>query len=423
VLEALTRQLGQRYEFHILALGLREDQVSPSPLPVYSVGDPTRDPLARGEIRQLVAQIEPRLVLVLSEAWKLRSLLEELRESGETVVIYTPLEGKLVSKEPLAAFASADCCVFYTEFSRRTVADLWQLDNPCPGLGALPPMEVLPHGVDTDVFRPMGGTVEKHFTGPGRMPVRRALFPNRPDLENAFIVFNGNHPYYRKRIDLTIEGFARFAHNKPVDVKLYLHQPRAAPSDQDEALAAMKRFGMADRLLYNSTTPHGDPLPDEQMNLLYNASDVGLNTAMGEGWGLVSFEHGATGAAQVIPDHTSLHEIWNGAAELIRPVRAERLWYDPCEMYVVSPNDIAAALERLYADPDHLHKMSVAAHERATSPRFAWSSISTKLDDILQGVIARAKRGHLEMTPNKEALRAHRTPRATAATDMIAALK
>jgi len=42
-------------------------------------------------------------------------------------------------------------------------------------------------------------------------------------------------------------------------------------------------------------------LDDRELNLLYNACDVGLNTASSEGWGMVSFEHAATGAAQIVP--------------------------------------------------------------------------------------------------------------------------
>jgi hypothetical protein len=48
-----------------------------------------------------------------------------------------------------------------------------------------------------------------------------------------------------------------------------------------------------------------------------NACDVGINRAMGEGWGLASFEHAAAGAAQVVPNHTACSEIWRERAELI----------------------------------------------------------------------------------------------------------
>jgi len=40
--------------------------------------------------------------------------------------------------------------------------------------------------------------------------------------EDDFIVFNGNRNQFRKRIDITISAFAKFAVGRP-DTKLYLH--------------------------------------------------------------------------------------------------------------------------------------------------------------------------------------------------------
>ena len=39
---------------------------------------------------------------------------------------------------------------------------------------------------------------------------------------DIFIVFNGNRNQFRKRIDITIAAFAKFAKDKP-DTQLYLH--------------------------------------------------------------------------------------------------------------------------------------------------------------------------------------------------------
>jgi len=36
-------------------------------------------------------------------------------------------------------------------------------------------------------------------------------------------------------------------------------------------------------------------LPDNELNIVYNACDIGINTSVREGWGLVSFEHGGYG--------------------------------------------------------------------------------------------------------------------------------
>ena len=56
-----------------------------------------------------------------------------------------------------------------------------------------------------------------------RRLAKKALLPDTPDFQDSFIVFNGNRNQPRKRIDITMKGFARFANGKPNNVKLYLH--------------------------------------------------------------------------------------------------------------------------------------------------------------------------------------------------------
>jgi hypothetical protein len=41
---------------------------------------------------------------------------------------------------------------------------------------------------------------------------------------------------------------------------------------------------------------------DEDINMFYNAADVGINTADGEGSGLCNFEQMGVGVPQVVPD-------------------------------------------------------------------------------------------------------------------------
>ena len=118
------------------------------------------------------------------------------------------------------------------------------------------------------------------------------------------------------------------------------------------------------------------------MNLLYNACDVGINTAMGEGWGLVSFEHGAAGAAQIVPNHTACTEIWRGRGELMEPMR----WYIPefsvLEMGEVSPEGVAEALGKLYDNPQRRQQLAQGAYEAALNPDYAWDAIAEQFDDL-----------------------------------------
>jgi D-inositol-3-phosphate glycosyltransferase len=91
-------------------------------------------------------------------------------------------------------------------------------------------------------------------------------------------------------------------------VKLCVHHAFFGQREQEQIRAWIREFGVGDRV---SVNPQGGGVRDDrELNLLYNACDVGINTSMGEGWGLVSFEHGATGGAQIVPEHTACAELW-----------------------------------------------------------------------------------------------------------------
>jgi glycosyltransferase involved in cell wall biosynthesis len=112
---------------------------------------------------------------------------------------------------------------------------------------------------------------------------------------------------------------------------------------------------------------------------------VGLDTATGEGWGLVAFEHGATGAAQVMPDHSACAELWPDKAMLV-PVEGGR-----DEDGVVSRDGVVAALERLYADPGLRARLGDAARAHALDPRFHWDTIAQSWKTLLEREAGRVR--------------------------------
>ena len=199
---------------------------------------------------------------------------------------------------------------------------------------------------------------------------------------------NGSRPDIRKRIDLTIEGFAKFAAGKPANVRLCLHHAIMDDEAKERVTESIRQCGIGDRVILN---PLGGRIADdEELNWLYNACDVGINTSMGEGWGLVSFEHGAAGAAQVVPDHTACGELWRGRGELIPPARFFVPEITVLEMGEVSADGVAQALDRLYADPAHHATLSRAAADAALAPAFSWDTIARQFADLFNSLATEA---------------------------------
>jgi hypothetical protein len=122
-----------------------------------------------------------------------------------------------------------------------------------------------------------------------------------------------------------------------------------------------------------SLNPLGSRIVDDvELNLLYNACDVGITTSMGEGWGQVSCEHGAAGAAQIVPDHTACAELWRGRAELIPPVRSYTREFSVLEMGEVSAEGVAARSKRSIAIRRGVRLWHAQPRPRTPRPRGTW---------------------------------------------------
>jgi D-inositol-3-phosphate glycosyltransferase len=380
VLHSVLGRLQDRWEIHHLAINY---DGSPHTFgwPVYPAASES-DYWGAGRLRELVEQVRPEIVLLLNDPWVLGSYVDALREVPDEVrramrvVAYAPVDAGPLDPGLMAPLAGLDRLVLYTEFGRREVErsfDLLRRERPDL---RFPRLDVVPHGVDTDVFRPWpaeNGT-------PGRLLARQRLLP--AELHDSFIVLNANRNQPRKRIDLTLKGFARFAEDKPENVRLYLHM--GVEDCGWNVIALARRFGIADRLILTAEERLLPAVADNVLDRIYNACDVGINTSVGEGWGLVNLEHAATGAAQVVPRHSACAEIWDGAAMLMEPSVSLTTEQILTEGLLVSPEEVARALEALYRDPDLLAAMSAAARHVATRPEYQWAQVAERWDELLR---------------------------------------
>jgi D-inositol-3-phosphate glycosyltransferase len=344
---------------------------------------PENDPYGYGMIPDLLDRLRPAFVFLLYDLSFLAPYMEALRASGAPpAVLYVPVESGPVTPELLERLEGAARVVVYTAYARAQVRDAADRVRRTRPDFAFPEPSVIPHGVDTDRFRPLAGDWVA-----ARAAARAALGMGE-DSRDAFIVLNANRNQPRKLIDVTIDGFARFARGKPENVKLYLHM---GVEDRGwNVILLARRHGIDDRLILTTGDRWHPALTDDALNLVYNACDVGLTTSTGESWGLVSFEHAATGAAQVVPRHTALAGLWEGAAEMVDPVLTLTNPGPLSHAHVVSPEGVAAALERLYGDRAHREGLARAAFANATRPEYRWNAIAKQWMTVFQEVLGEA---------------------------------
>jgi D-inositol-3-phosphate glycosyltransferase len=303
------------------------------------------------------------LVWILNDSWVINKYLKEIKQNVKKelppIVVYFPIDSMEHNPEWYSNFDIVTP-VTYTDFGQWVVRDA----NPTIDT------RIIPHGVDTSKFYPL-------FDG-NRVEAKRNFFKpfikDDTDMGDSFIVLNANRNQPRKKLDITIKGFAKFARNKPSNVKLYMHCGVVDASINTDTLAT--RYGIADRLIISSLKPGVQLVPDSRLNEIYNIADVGINTGMGEGWGLTNVEHAVTKAVQLIPNHSACRELFMGCGLLMSTCGDFMFDNSMTVGKLVSSDEVAQKLEYLYRNPEERNKLARLGYEKFTAPEYSWKVIS-----------------------------------------------
>jgi glycosyltransferase involved in cell wall biosynthesis len=388
VMAGLAGELGRRFDLSLVGFapgqrGAREALAGGRRVRV--LGTPPRFFAAPpGWVAASLAPSPPDALIVNGPGFMAQPFLQQLQGlRGRTrLALYLPVEGELSGDTLGCVLDQADDCFLYTRDALEQAEALCTRMEARDPAFRRPTLAAVGHGFDSDSFHPLdtpGGDERER-----RRAARRRLFPDLPELDDAFIVLNANRIAYRKRLDLTLEAFARFARGK-TDARLCLHIARRS-ADQEQGLRAQIEAAGLGELVLISPEARDSVLPVERLNLLYNACDVGLTTSSGEGWGLGTFEHAATRAAQIVPDQGSFRENWAGAAMLVETGDSEFIFYESTLMHAPRPEAAAAALERLYSDPARRAELAAAARRRTLDPDRRWPAIARRLGDALHPI-------------------------------------
>ena len=326
-------------------------------------------PFGEQRIREIVEREQPDIVFTINDMWIINTQYQQIQD------LHKQGKFKFVGYAPMDSYGWVGCLadtandwdaiISYTEFGAHEFVKG----------GIRKPIAVIPHGVTPGQFYPKD-----------KKECRRALGLD----EDLFIVFNGNRNQFRKRIDITIKAFAEFAVGRP-ETRLYLHMGM-----KDQGWDVMSLFGREmsrmgldpNGRIIMTTQTEGPPNVDvETLNTIYNACDVGVNTCKGEGWGLVNFEHAACGVPQVVPDHTSCKEIFEGYGELIRCDHIDVDTNYAREMPCPSSEHLAEILDQLYELPEICDKIGQQCYQRVTDPQFSWDTVASQFGGIFEDVM------------------------------------
>jgi glycosyltransferase involved in cell wall biosynthesis len=241
------------------------------------------------------------------------------------------------------------------------------------------PIDYLQHG-----FNPM-----THY------PFPKQLARNYYGIkEDDFIILNLNRNQPRKRWDICLQAFAEIVkrHNNK-QVKLLIATALQGAWNLMEVFERelkKRNLTLEDGMKHLILIDNPQQLTDEEINILYNLADVGINTCDGEGFGLCNFQQAAIGIPQVVPAIGGFLDFFDkDTASMVDP--AIHLYIESSrdgvggESQLCHYNDFVEALEKYIENP--LHEAHGKNARNKILEQYKWSDLGDKLHTIINKVV------------------------------------
>lgn len=245
-----------------------------------------KDPYGYASIKETITSIKPDMFFIYNDVIVVCNLLNRIIDTERTFKIITYLD--LVFDYERYNYinfidSKVDRIIVFNDYWKTNLINMHVSPDK---------IYSLPHGID-DCFISLDNK------------------QCRVDLglsEDDFIILNTNRNSYRKALDITIKAFLLFLKNNNFNphIKLYLNCYLSTPNGYDiPELTRTEciKFGIDYKTVLNKHifkyhTNEGG-ITDTTLNKLYCASNVGINTCVGEGFGLCNLEHLSLGIPQI----------------------------------------------------------------------------------------------------------------------------
>jgi D-inositol-3-phosphate glycosyltransferase len=275
------------FDFDILGINYRGEPYNHKDSPYYKFRNLTIYPasnegdiLGREKLFRLLEQGNYDTLFIIQDIFNIYSILPRLRElrlkKRFKIVFYFPIDGKPKEKW-LEVLDFVDQPISYTNWSNT------QLKRPNP---------VIYHGVEK-LFKRLPLKDVKAF--------RKSYFGVGNDTT---IITNVNRNQPRKDLLKTILAFNLFQTYNPKSI-LYLHcNPKDGAGVDLQELIRHNFPHLTKKILFPTSI-----LTREQLNQVYNASDMVVSTTLGEGFGLSTIEAMVTETPVILPNNTTASEL------------------------------------------------------------------------------------------------------------------
>ncbi len=326
------------------------------------------------EVTEFVTMNKPDVCIIYNDMVVVSNIIDKLKKVENRkfkIVVYVDQVYLCQKKEFIKRLNDdADFVICFSKYWEDCIKEQ----------GLTVPTGILEHG-----FNPL-------MTYPVPKKLARMYFNLKPD---DFIIINANRNQPRKRLDLMMMAFAEIVSRHLTDpIKLLI---ATAPQGAWNLIEIYERElrlrgitleeGMKHLIFIDN--PQG--LSDEDMNTLYNAADIGINTAMGEGWGLCNFQAAAIGTPQIVPYIGGFRDFFDSENAVVVHPKVKvytDMTIDGCPgcAEICDANDFADAIEAYYAD-DTLRKKHIVNARKRILKNYKWSDLVDKLYRYIKIVV------------------------------------
>lgn len=311
--------------------------------------DPTKYfiyPVDRGDLMgfdrfpYILKDFSPDKILLFQDIFNIDAVLPMIKQWNKDVPVmaYFPIDGNPVSAAWKEALETPDHLVTYTKWGVNSV-------NEVHPFTVQKGMDYLYHGVDTNWFHPISGTIQRRFKeeqgwkdkfaviSVNRFQPRKML----PVAIRAFALFNKGYKvcscgnvYLASRTTCDLNGCGPAS---VVDQKLgrtdsifYLH------CNTQERMMGPGRANLLQSHLINAGFTNDDinksisifagniyenPVSEANLNIMYNNADVNLSSTLGEGVGLSLVEASAAGTTSIAPNNSAIPEMLGDTGHIV----------------------------------------------------------------------------------------------------------
>lgn len=255
-------------------------------------------------IADVCEKVNPDIIFIFNDLypveWSVRNILQS--KCKAKIVSYIPIDCE-INKGSMKNHTNIDKIIATTKHGAECMKNT----------GYKKPLDVIYHPVKESF---------KILTKDEIQDYRKKLLGDKH--LNRFIVINSNKNQYRKRQDLTVEGFSIFAKNKN-DVSLFLKCELCEGNDPGrynikkliEENMKKHELDPEDKIIINT-----ENISYDEINILYNICDIGLNTTSGEGFGYIPVEFAKLKKPFLVSNNTSYPELFPNYKGLIPCVRS-----------------------------------------------------------------------------------------------------